>query len=174
MGARGLAPRLFASLSVIITSAAAPSEIDEDVAAVTVPSLPKAGRSVGIFSMFTLKGVSSSFTTSSPLRPFTVTAAISSAKAPGLEAPSARVVDSFRGLHARLLDGRLDGDRAELRGAHRVELALHGADGCALGSDDDDAFCHCFLQLPTLQTDSSKSSRPMSMRRISLVPAPMS
>ena len=66
--ARGFAPRFFASDSVIMTSAAAPSEIDEEVAAVTVPSLLKAGRSVGIFSTFTLNGVSSSLTTSSPLR----------------------------------------------------------------------------------------------------------
>ena len=35
-------------------------------------------------------------------------------------------------------------------------------------------FCHDVLLLPFSQTDSSKSSRPISMRRISLVPAPMS
>ncbi len=55
----------------------------------------KAGRSVGIFSTFTVKGVSSSFTTSSPLRPATVTGAISSTKRPDLLAFTARAVDSF-------------------------------------------------------------------------------
>ena len=93
MRARGFAPRFLASASVIMTSAAAPSEIEEEVAAVTVPSLLKAGRSVGILSSFTLKGVSSSFTISSPARPLTVTGAISSTKAPDFEALTARSVE---------------------------------------------------------------------------------
>ena len=95
MRASGFAPRFFASDSVINTSAAAPSEIDDEVAAVTVPSLLNAGRSVGIFSMLTLKGVSSSFTISSPLRPFTVTGAISSVNPPDFEALTARSVEVF-------------------------------------------------------------------------------
>ena len=95
MRASGLAPRFLASDSVIITSAAAPSEIDEEVAAVTVPSLLNAGRRVGIFSTFTLNGVSSSATTSSPLRPLTVTGAISSLNSPALEARTARSVEVF-------------------------------------------------------------------------------
>ena len=37
-------------------SAAAPSEIDDELAAVTVPSLAKAGRKVGIFSSLATSG----------------------------------------------------------------------------------------------------------------------
>ena len=50
----------------IITSAAAPSEIELDVAAVTVPSAPNAGFSVGIFSGFARLGLSSSVTVPGP------------------------------------------------------------------------------------------------------------
>ena len=50
--ARGVSPRLSAVERRIITSAAAPSEIEEEFAAVTVPSLRNAGRSVGILSRF--------------------------------------------------------------------------------------------------------------------------
>src|SRR5689334_17716415 len=93
MRARGLAPRFLASDSVMRTSAAAPSEIDDDVAAVTVPTLLNAGRRVGILSSFTVKGVSSSLTTSSPLRPLTVTGEISSLNAPDFDASTARSVE---------------------------------------------------------------------------------
>lgn len=57
--------------------AAAPSEIDEELAAVTVPSFLKAGFRVGIFSGMALVGASSVSITVSPLRPATVTGAIS-------------------------------------------------------------------------------------------------
>ena len=66
LGVRGVADdagdRLEAELSaceaLIRTIAAAPSEIDEELAAVTVPSLPlKAGFSVGTLSTFTAKGL---------------------------------------------------------------------------------------------------------------------
>ncbi len=53
--------------SRISTSAAAPSAIDEELAAVTVPSLAKAAFKVGIFEISQLKGVSSRATTVSPL-----------------------------------------------------------------------------------------------------------
>jgi hypothetical protein len=66
--ATGLRPELRAVEARIMTSAAAPSEIDEELAAVTVPSLRKAGFSVGIFSSCALKGCSSLSTTTSPLR----------------------------------------------------------------------------------------------------------
>jgi hypothetical protein len=55
--------------SRIITSAAAPSDIDDEFAAVTVPSFANAGLSVEIFSMFALNGCSSRSMTVSPLRP---------------------------------------------------------------------------------------------------------
>ena len=51
-------------------TAAAPSEIDEELAAVTVPSFLNAGLSVGILATSSVKGVSSLSTTTSPLRVF--------------------------------------------------------------------------------------------------------
>jgi hypothetical protein len=48
--ARGDSPRFSALERRIITSAAAPSEIELELAAVTVPSLRNAGLSVGILS----------------------------------------------------------------------------------------------------------------------------
>ena len=65
-----------------MVNAAAPSDIELELAAVTVPSLRKAGRSVGIFSRFALKGCSSESTTVSPFRVLIVTGVISSANAP--------------------------------------------------------------------------------------------
>ena len=50
MRASGARPRSRASAALATTMAAAPSEIDEDDAAVTVPSLPNAGFSAGIFA----------------------------------------------------------------------------------------------------------------------------
>ena len=58
--ARTGSPRARASSSRIKTSAAAPSEIEEEFAAVTVPSLRKAGFSAGIFSGRARPGCSSS------------------------------------------------------------------------------------------------------------------
>ena len=49
MRANGVISLFIAVDSHIITSAAAPSEIDEEFAAVTVPSFSNAGRSLGIF-----------------------------------------------------------------------------------------------------------------------------
>ena len=82
MRARTGRPAARASLSRISTSAAAPSEIDEELAAVTVPSGRKAGFSVGIFSGRAVCGCSSSETSVAPPRALTVTGAISAAKAP--------------------------------------------------------------------------------------------
>ena len=44
------------------------------------------------------------------------------------------------GLTPACSTAALIADRAELGGGDGVELALHGADGGALGADDDDAF----------------------------------
>src|SRR3546814_5706596 len=60
MRAIGLIPNRSATDWRVITSAAAPSEIDEALAAVIVPSLAKAGLSVGILAASTLAGCSSS------------------------------------------------------------------------------------------------------------------
>ena len=80
--ASGVAPRFSASLSRIRMSAAAPSEIELELAAVTVPPSRKAGLSVGIFSGFALGGCSSVATSVSALPAFTLTGAISQAKSP--------------------------------------------------------------------------------------------
>ena len=45
----GFAPRFSVSAAEAMTSAAAPSEMEAEVAAVTVPSLAKAGLRLGIF-----------------------------------------------------------------------------------------------------------------------------
>ena len=50
MRAIGFSPRSFATSARASTSAAAPSEIEEEFAAVTVPSFAKAGFSVGILA----------------------------------------------------------------------------------------------------------------------------
>jgi hypothetical protein len=89
----GLRPSFAAVLARISTSAAAPSEIDEELAAVTVPSLAKAGLSVGILSKRALPGCSSSRTTTSPPRSCTVTGAISRLNAPLVIASCARFKD---------------------------------------------------------------------------------
>ena len=77
-----------------MTIAAAPSEMDEEAAAVTVPSLRNTGLSAGIFSMSSAKGVSSCDRTCSPLRVFRVTGAISATKSPSRTARCARRTDS--------------------------------------------------------------------------------
>src|ERR1700722_1456742 len=71
--ARGLRPRFSASERRIKTSAAAPSEIELELAAVTVPSLRKAGCRLGILSSLALGGCSSSLTTRSALPLLTTT-----------------------------------------------------------------------------------------------------
>jgi hypothetical protein len=52
----------------VSTRAAAPSEIELEVAAVIVPSLAKAALSCGIFSGLAFPGASSVATSTSPLR----------------------------------------------------------------------------------------------------------
>lgn len=64
------------------TRAAAPSEMEEELAAVTVPPSRKAGLRVGILSSFALGGCSSAETTRSDLPAFTVTGTISASNAP--------------------------------------------------------------------------------------------
>src|SRR5690606_13833005 len=91
----GVQPSSFAVDSRISTIAAAPSEIDDEVAAVTVPSLRKAGRSDGILAGSALKGDSSRSTVTSPLRPAIFTGAISHWKLPSSFAVRARRVDSI-------------------------------------------------------------------------------
>ena len=78
----------------ISTSAAAPSEIELEFAAVTVPSLRNAGFSVGTLSGEALAGCSSLSITTSPFLPVTVTGAISQANVPSLLAASARESDA--------------------------------------------------------------------------------
>ena len=73
------------------TSAAPPSEIELEFAAVTEPSLAKAGRSVGILSKSAVSGCSSWATTVSPLRCLTVTGVTSPSKEPSSIAVFARV-----------------------------------------------------------------------------------
>ncbi len=66
-------PSALATLSRVITRAAAPSLIEDALAAVMVPSLEKAGFNVGIFSGMALPGCSSSVTVTVPFRPATST-----------------------------------------------------------------------------------------------------
>ncbi|CUJ15414.1 Uncharacterised protein [Achromobacter ruhlandii] len=94
MRASGLTPSFSAVEARISTMAAAPSEIDDELAAVTVPSFLNAGLSVGIFSGMALVGASSVSTTVSPLRPATVTGVISHLKLPSSVAARARRSDS--------------------------------------------------------------------------------
>src|SRR5215831_16019496 len=95
MRASGFLPRLAASLAFISTTAAAPSLMPDAFAAVTVPSLAKAGRSLAIVSsVVPCLGCSSLSTTISPLRVFTVTGAISSLNFPAFCAASALFCDA--------------------------------------------------------------------------------
>src|ERR1700730_12094820 len=75
-------------------TAAAPSEMLAELAAVTVPSFLKDGFSEGILAMSRVEGVSSVSTSRSPLRVFAVTAAISDRKLPLATAALARRADS--------------------------------------------------------------------------------
>ena len=125
MRASGLMPRRAASAADISTVAAAPSEIDDDDAAVTVPSLRNAGLSVAIFARSTVNGVSSLSTTVSPLRPLTVTGVISR----GERARAHRLQRALRGFGGeRILVGARE--RVLLRGVlreHAHELAVERA-----------------------------------------------
>jgi serine/threonine protein kinase len=82
------------SLARISTRAAAPSEIDDEFAGVTVPPCRKAGFSVGIFSGRAFFGCSSDLTSTEPLRVSTVTDAISVSNRPSSCADSAPDSDS--------------------------------------------------------------------------------
>ena len=90
MRARGSSPRAFASSALISTRAAAPSFRPEALAAVTLPSLAKAGRSFCISSRVAPWRMYSSWsTTTSPFLPGMTTGAISSANLPAFCAASA-------------------------------------------------------------------------------------
>jgi hypothetical protein len=82
MRACTFSPCALATLWRVSTNAAAPSLIEEALAAVMVPSLAKAGFSVGILSGRALPGCSSVSMIVSLPRPLTVTGTISPAKAP--------------------------------------------------------------------------------------------
>ena len=91
MRARGLRPRALALSSDISTNAAAPSFRVEALAAVTVPSLVKAGRSDPTFSRTTFLYSSSSVTaTTLPLRSVTSTGTTSCANLPAAQAAALR------------------------------------------------------------------------------------
>ena len=94
MRATGFSPFASATDWRVSTMAAAPSEIELDVAAVIVPSLAKAGRRLGILSGRPLPGCSSVSTVTSPLRVAKVTGVISVANAPLSIAFCARDSDS--------------------------------------------------------------------------------
>ncbi|SOY70713.1 hypothetical protein CBM2631_B50092 [Cupriavidus taiwanensis] len=91
----GLKPRLSAIEAFVSTNAAATSEIELELAAVTVPSFLKAGFSDAILSTFALSGCSSSATVG--VAPFLSTIdieAVSHAKLPSRIADWARCVES--------------------------------------------------------------------------------
>ena len=93
--ATGFEPSRTAVDSRISTSAAAPSEMLDEVAAVIVPSFLKAGFRPGILSSLALKGCSSNLITVSPDLPGIVTGAISQAKLPSSFAFFERSVDAI-------------------------------------------------------------------------------
>src|SRR3954466_1695800 len=88
--ASGARPRRSAVERRIITSAAAPSEIELELAAVTVPSLRKAGLRAGIFSKLALKGCSSVSMNFSSLPCLMAIGVVSQANQPSLFAFCAR------------------------------------------------------------------------------------
>src|SRR5690606_2349185 len=69
-------PSFSATEARVITRAAAPSLIEEALAAVIAPSLAKAGFRLGIFAGSAFRGCSSALTVSTPLRPATSTGTI--------------------------------------------------------------------------------------------------
>ena len=95
MRASGVTPRLSASASDMSTIAAAPSEIELELAAVTVPSLRKAGLSVGMRSMFALSGCSSRSMRAVLLPAGASTATTSAPNEPSRIAACARVSDAI-------------------------------------------------------------------------------
>mmetsp|Transcript_56490 Transcript_56490/g.148926 ORF Transcript_56490/g.148926 Transcript_56490/m.148926 type:complete len:237 (+) Transcript_56490:247-957(+) len=96
MRARGLRLSSLARSADMITMAAPPSLMDDDVAAVTEPpSSRKAVRRVGIFSMRARPGSSSEDTRTSPDLPLTATGTISLTKWPPLMDVIARLMLSI-------------------------------------------------------------------------------
>ena len=95
MTAMGVNPRASASACPASARAAAPSEMELELAAVTLPSLANAGRNFGTFSASPRPGCSSVSTTRSPLREWIKTGAISSLNFPSLMAICARVSESM-------------------------------------------------------------------------------
>jgi hypothetical protein len=87
-------PRRSASDRRISTRAAPPSEIELELAAVTVPSLRNAGLRLPILSGTALPGCSSLVTWDSPFRVRTVWGAISASKVPSSTAVRARVSEA--------------------------------------------------------------------------------
>src|SRR6202050_3974967 len=94
MRASGFRPRALHQDSRANTTAAAPSEILAELAAVTVPSFLKAALSEGIFDTSSVEGVSSLSMSASPLRVLAVTGATSLENAPLATAACARRADS--------------------------------------------------------------------------------
>ena len=89
----GERPCLSAWEARIKTIAAAPSDIDDELAAVTVPFFAKAALSVGIRSISTAKGPSSLSMMTLPARLVTLTGITSQSKPPSVQACLARRVD---------------------------------------------------------------------------------
>ena len=120
MRATGVRPRRSAVEARISTRAAAPSEIEEALAAVIAPSLAKAGFRVGILAGSAFSGCSSSrLTVSTPLRPAISTGTISRSKAPLSTARRARQALDGVGVHVGA--GELIGGGGLLgEGAHQL------------------------------------------------------
>src|SRR5688500_5654623 len=82
--ASGVSPRFSAVERRIMTSAAAPSDIELEFAAVTVPSLRNAGLSVGIFCRLALNGCSSVSTNLCSLPDLIASGGVSQANQPSV------------------------------------------------------------------------------------------
>ena len=96
--ARGLKPLLSIKALLATATLDAPSDIELEFAAVTVPSLTKAGFNVLILSRFDLKGCSSLETIIEPFLFLTSTGTISQSKVPLLFASIALFKDVFEKL----------------------------------------------------------------------------
>ncbi len=122
--ASGVRPRRSASDPRISTSAAAPSEIEEELAAVTVPPSRKAGFSVGILSGRAFSGCSSVSITVSPPRVFSVTGAISPANLPPWIAALARSSEASAKPSLRLAGELVMLGTILGKGAHQAALVI--------------------------------------------------
>src|ERR1700761_5297040 len=92
MRAIGLSASRVAVATPASKSTAAPSAIDEELAAVTVPSLSKAGLRLAIFAGSQVGGISSSATTNELRRDCTSTGVTSDLKAPAPAAMARAIV----------------------------------------------------------------------------------